>query len=369
MSTTPRDPIVFGQIASLSGSNYMGLENKLGAELAVRQLNAAGGVLGRRVDLLVTDDGSHPHGAVEAYLRLDGQRAAAVIGTSFSNASLAVLPHTDECRLLYVSTGAAHQQVCPPRPYVFMTPPPGPLIAEQLLRFLHDSGIRRIAVVFDSDSVFNRDAWAAQEAMLSRYAIDAVVVDGVNVDTADFGPTVLRARASQAQTLMAWVTGPPAVGLARALTDLEPGMPTVMGLGAASPGFLESVGSGAEGLIVATSMASVGSDLPKSETRSAIEDLTRSYESLHGATPSQFAIDGYIAVELVAAAVETAKTDDRHAVRDAMETLTCKTAAGTYAFSAEDHSGLQVDDVAVAVVRDGRFRLTQWSARRLAHVR
>jgi branched-chain amino acid transport system substrate-binding protein len=64
-------PVVIGQVTSLTGSNYMGLENRHGAELAVEQINDAGGVLnGRRVELRVVDDRSLPRGAVEAYLRL-----------------------------------------------------------------------------------------------------------------------------------------------------------------------------------------------------------------------------------------------------------------------------------------------------------
>lgn len=370
MSTETRRPIVIGQIASLTGSNYMGLENIAGAELAVRQLNDSGGVLGRRVDLNVKDDGSQPQGAIDAYGRLADQPTVGIIGTSFSNASLAVVPYTDKRRLLYVSTGAAHTQVYPVRPYVFMTPPPGHLVAEQLLRFLHGNGVTEIAVVIDSDSTFNREAWAAQKAILGRYGIAAAAVEHVKVDTEDFGPVVRRITHSAAQALMAWVTGPPATGLARAFRAARLSMPMVVGIGAASPGFVDSVGRVADGIFVATSLASVGSDLPESAARRAIEDLTTPFRRRHGALPSQFAVDGYIAAELIAAAVQAAGTEDRDVVRDAMETLTRVTAAGRYAFSPNDHSGLHLDDVAIAVIRDGRFRLTPWSATKLGeHLR
>lgn len=370
MSTETRRPIVLGQIASLTGSNYMGLENIAGAELAVRQLNDSGGVLGRRVDLYVEDDGSLPQGAIDAYGRLADRATVAVIGTSFSNASLAVVPYTDKRRLLYVSTGAAHTQVDPVRPYVFMTPPPGHLVAEQLLRFLHSNGVTEIAVVIDSDSAFNRDAWAAQKAMLGRHGIAAAAVEYVKVDTDDFGPAMRRIAKSAAQALMAWVTGPPATGLARAFWAAGLNMPMAVGIGAASPGFVDSVGPVADGIVVATSLASVGSDLPESATRRAVEELTTPFRRRHGALPSQFAVDGYIAAKLIAAAVQAAGTEDRDAVRDAMGTLTCVTAAGRYAFSPNDHSGLHVNDVAIAVIRDGRFRLTPWSAAELGeHLR
>ncbi|MHC9292405.1 ABC transporter substrate-binding protein [Mycobacterium sp. LTG2003] len=361
-------PVHIGQVTSLTGSNYMGLENRDGAELAVEQINDGGGVLdGRRVELTVVDDQSSPQGAVEAYHRLAGQGVSAVIGTSFSNASLAVLPHTDERRIVYVSTGAAHTQVDPVRPYVFMTPPTGHLVAEQSLRYLRDHGLTMIAVAFDADSVFNREAWAVQATMLAQYGIETIAVESVKVDTEDFDPTVTAVAESGAQALMAWVTGPPATGLARAFGAARLDIPFVAGIGAASPAFVEAVGSGADGLIVATSLVGVETDLPPSETRTAISALTEPFGRRHGSPPSQFAVDGYTAAKLIAAAIDSAGDDEPHAVQRAMESLSCLTPEGEYNFSHADHSGLDTDDVAIAVIRDGRFRLTPWSHARLRH--
>jgi branched-chain amino acid transport system substrate-binding protein len=175
--------------------------------------------------------------------------------------------------------------------------------------------------------------------MLDRHGIAAAAVVSVHVDTADFGPAVRRLAESSAQALMAWVTGPPATGLALAFRAAGLSMPMVMGIGAASPGFVDSVGPAADGIIVGTSLASIGSDVPEPTMRLTIEALTAPFEQRHGALPSQFAVDGYIAAKLIAAAVEAAGTADRDAVRDAMETLTCVTAAGRYTFTTTDHSG------------------------------
>jgi branched-chain amino acid transport system substrate-binding protein len=361
-------PVVIGQVTSLTGSNYMGLENRHGAELAVEQINDAGGVLnGRRVELRVVDDRSLPRGAVEAYLRLADQGVTAVIGTSFSNASMAVLPYTDEREIVYVSTGAAQTQVDPIRPYVFMTPPTGHLVATQILRYFRDHGLARIAVALDSDSVFNRAAWKNQETMLGQYGIEVLAVESFKVDTQDFGSTVAAVAESGAQALMAWVTGPPATGLALAFRAARLGIPFVAGLGAASPAFVEAVGSDAEGLIVATSLVGVREDLPESATLTAVTALTEPFERRHGSPPSQFAVDGYTAAKLISAAIDSAADDNPRAVQRAMESLSCQTPEGEYNFSPADHAGLSANDVAISVIRDGRFRLTSWSLDRLCN--
>lgn len=360
-------PITIGQVASLTGPNYMGLENRDGAELAVQQINDAGGILGgRQVELKVEDDKSLPQGAVDAYGKLADQGVAAVVGTSYSNASLAVIPFTDQRKIVYVSTGAAHAQVDPVRPFTYMTPPTGQLVAEQLLKYFRDQNLTKIAVAFDSDSAFNRDAWAKQETLLDRYGIEAVAVESFKVDNADFSPTINAIAASGAQAIMAWVTGPPANGLGKAYADSGLTIPMVAGLGAASPAFVDAVGAGAEGIVVATSLVGVGSDLPESQTREAISELTEPFQEQHGHLPSQFAVDGYTAVKLIAAAIEEAGTDDPIAIQKTMDSLTSLTPEGEYNFSPTNHSGLGAEDVAVAVIRDGKFRLTPWSHQQLS---
>jgi branched-chain amino acid transport system substrate-binding protein len=81
-------PIVLGQIASLTG-NYtpLGTNDQKGAAQAVEEINAAGGVLGRQLQIVVRDDKTQPDQAVIAFNDLAGQNVAAVIGSPFSNST------------------------------------------------------------------------------------------------------------------------------------------------------------------------------------------------------------------------------------------------------------------------------------------
>ncbi|WP_280831800.1 ABC transporter substrate-binding protein [Mycolicibacterium frederiksbergense] len=192
----------------------------------------------------------------------------------------------------------------------------------------------------------------------------------MKVDTRDFGPAVAAVAGSGAQALMAWVTGSPATGLALEFRSSGPNIPMVAGIGAASPAFVDEVGPGADGIVVAASLVAVERDLPPSATRTVIAALTEPFERRHGAPPSQFAVDGYTAVRLITGAVDAAGDDTPEAVQQAMNSLKCLTPEGEYHFSPTDHSGLDVHDVAVTVIRDGRFRLTPWShAQLLRHLK
>jgi branched-chain amino acid transport system substrate-binding protein len=356
-------PILLGQLVSITGNNPGGRDNAQGAALAVAELNAAGGLLGGRpIELRTEDDETSVGGATAGFERLANQKVCAVVGTSFSNASLAVIPLAERARIPYVSTGAADAQVDPVRAYVYMTPLTGQLVAEQLLRYMKSRGVRKIAVIFDSDSEFARNGWAKQRRMLSGYGMELVAEQAVRVHTVDFRPALAVIAAGKPQAIMAWLTGPPAVGFIKGYRESAVRVPLYMSHGVASPAFLDALGAAAEGVTVAVPLAMVAAQLPESKVRSAGLAMTRSFEQAYGHSPSQFAVDGYVAVRLIAAAIERAGGADPIAIRHALDRLSLTTPEGEYRYSPADHSGLGVDDVAVAEVRAGRFELTHWSS-------
>jgi branched-chain amino acid transport system substrate-binding protein len=90
------------------------------------------------------------------------------------------------------------------------------------------------------------------------------------------------------------------------------------------------------------------------------------FQKANGYYPPQFALDGYNAVKLIAAAIEKAGSTDPAEIQKAMENLTLQTPEGEYTYTPSDHSGLTVDDVAIAEVQDGEFHLTDWSKEQLS---
>jgi branched-chain amino acid transport system substrate-binding protein len=355
-------PILLGQLVSMTGNNPGGRDNAQGAALAVAEINAAGGLLGGRpIELRTEDDQTRVEGATAGFERLVKQGVSAVVGTSFSNASLAVIPWAERARIPYVSTGAADAQVDPVRAYVYMTPLTGKLVAEQLLLYMKSRGATKIAVVYDSDSQFAKSGWATQQAMLPRSGMRLVAAQAVRVDTLDFGPALAAILAGKPQAVMAWLTGPPAIGFVKAYRESDVRAPLYMSHGVASPAFLDTVGAAAEGVTVVVPLAMIADQLPESKVRRAGLEMTRSFEHTYGRSPSQFAVDGYVAVRLIAAAIERAGSGDPIAIRHALDHLTLATPEGQYRYSPADHSGLGVDAVAVAEVRSGRFELTDWS--------
>jgi branched-chain amino acid transport system substrate-binding protein len=290
---------------------------------------------------------------------------AAVVGSSFSNSSLAVIPIAERNEVPYISTAAADQQVEPVREYAFMTPPTAGVVAEQLLRYFQSGGMTRMAVAYDTQSAFAQTGWAKQKEMAGQYGINFVAEETFETGTTNFSPVFTHVRDSDAQGLMVWATGAPAVIVTKQFATSGLQMPLVMSHAEASSLYTEPAGPAAEGVIVASSLAVVGPHLPDSRVKDVVMAMAQPFQQKNGYFPPQFAFDGYCAVKLIAAAIEQAGSAEPQEIQKALRDLTLLTPEGEYRYTADDHAGLGVDDVAINVVRNGTFVPTDWSMQQL----
>ena len=124
-----KPPIKIGEIAALTGPTALtGLQEQLGAKLAVAQINAKGGLLGRKVQLITLDFGGQVPNGVEDYRRLAADdHVSAVIGTNFSNVNIAFAPLTSTYKVPNLSDAidlrATIQHNGKAYPYSFLAQP------------------------------------------------------------------------------------------------------------------------------------------------------------------------------------------------------------------------------------------------------
>ncbi|MDG4785336.1 ABC transporter substrate-binding protein [Micromonospora sp. WMMD1102] len=362
-------PLKVGQIVSLTG-NYapLGTENEKSVKLAVEQVNAAGGVLGRQIELLVRDDKSQPDQSVLAFNDLKGRDVAAVIGSPFSNSALATIPLVDREKIPYVSLTPADEQVDPVHPYVFVVPATSGTYADRILQYLKAQNISRVAVAYDGKSSYARAGFNGTKAKAAGYGITLTATPEFQTTTTEFSAVFNQVRSSGAQALVVWATGPPGVALAKQFPTANLGVPVVFTGAQASKLWLEPVGAAAEGAVVASSIGVVGDSLPDGAQKKAIAELAEPFEKQHGYPPPQFAQDGYSGVKLLVAAIEKAGSTEPEKIQAALEGLTATTPNGTYTYSATDHAGLKADYISINTVKGGALVPTEWSAEQLATV-
>ena len=156
------EPIVIGFITALTGpTSLWGTQEANGAKLRVEEINAAGGILGRPIKLIVYDHKASPQEGVLAYRRLvDEDKAVAVLGTHFSNISLAIAPVAEQKKVPVLGQ-AVEPKVTIPAPgqlnkYHFLAQPSCIEQGQMQAKFAYENlGVRTAAVLADKSNSYS----------------------------------------------------------------------------------------------------------------------------------------------------------------------------------------------------------------------
>ena len=355
-----------GFIESLTG-NYapLGGEAKKTVELAVEQINTAGGIDGRTIKLITLDDRTAPDQGVLHFNKLKSEKVTAIIGSTFSNVGLAVEPLAERERIPYISLAPADEQVDPIRTYTFVVPAISSTYAQAMLAYFKAHDIAKVAVAYDTKSAYAKAGFAGMKQYAGRYGVQIVKEETYETTASDFSPLFTHVRDSGAQALVAWASGAPGVTLAKQYPSSGLKLPLYMTGSQASKLWLDPVGKAAEGVYVQSAIGVVGDHLPDGKLKQSVQQMSGPFEQKYGYEPPQFAMDGYAGVKLLAAAIDEAGTD-REKIRDALEGLTLVTPCGKYTYSKTDHSGLKPTDISMNQVKDGELVPTDWSVKQLA---
>jgi branched-chain amino acid transport system substrate-binding protein len=361
------ETIRVGLIASLTGKfSALGSEDKKAVELAVEQVNATGGLLGKKIEILTRDDQTLPDKSVLAYNDLKAENVVAVIGSVFSNSALATLPLAQNDGIPYISLTPADEQVVPIRPYVFVVPALAPAYAERYLEYMQARKIERIAVAHDTKGAYAISGYNAMKSLAKKYGLTIVRDEVFETATSDFSPLFTHIKGSGAQAFVFWGTGPSGVTVTKQYAAAGIKIPLFMTPAQASKLWLDPVGTAGEGVTVLSSIGVVGEYLPDGPQKRIIQQMAAPYQQKHGYPPPQFAQDGYSGCLLLFEAIRKAGSVERSKIQQALENLTLLTPNGKYKYAPTDHSGLTRDYISVNLVTEGKFVPTDWAKEKLA---
>jgi branched-chain amino acid transport system substrate-binding protein len=366
--TADLGPIKVGFITSLTG-NYspLGSEDKKAVELAVEQINAQGGLLGRKIELISRNDQTQPDQSVLAFNELKGQDIVAVIGPVFSNSALATEPLAEREKIPYLSLAPAQEQVEPIRSYVFVVPALSSTYAERYLQYIQSEHITKIAIAHDTKSAYAVSGYRAMAALASKYGVGIVKDEEFETTTGDFSPIFTHVRESDAQAFVFWGTGAPGVTVAKQYAMAGLKAPLFLTGSQASKLWLEPVGAAAEGVTVLSAIGVVGEYLPDGPQKQIVDRMALPYRQKYGYPPPQFAQDGYSACLLLFEAIKKAGGTDRAKIQQELEHMTLVTPNGKFQYTPANHSGLSSDFISINVVRQGQLVPTEWAKQRLVN--
>ncbi|NLT35103.1 MAG: ABC transporter substrate-binding protein [Gaiellales bacterium] len=357
------DPIVIGAVVSTTGPNApLGEPERMALELFEKQINAAGGVLGRPLDVVVLDDQSNAKEAVTATQRLlQQEKAVAVIGASGSASTLAMKAITAQAGIPQIAMAASNNITSePPSDWIWRVAPKDDLAVERAVSHVAE-GLRvtKIAVLYD-ENAFGSSGLAQIEKVKDRYGIEVVAKESYKTDETDLTAQLTKLKGSNPEALIVWGTNPGPAVAAKNLKQLAWDIPYVGSHGIANAKFIELAGEAAEGVTFPTTKILFPESITDPEQKALIEKLITDYTAEFGQAPNHFSSHGWDGIAVLVAAIEQAKSTEPAALQAALNGLTDFTGAdGIFTYTATDHDGLKVDDLIMVRVEGGKWALAQ----------
>ena len=317
-----------------------------GAQLAVEQINAAGGVLNRKLELVVYDDEAKPAQAIPVANKLIGQdRVVMGISGSYSGATRSAAGIFQEAHIPYISAYAIHPDITRAGEYVFRTSFLGHVQGKAGAKLIGEMMGKKRVVMITLQNDFGQSLAAGFEEMAPTFGITVVGAYQYSIKDRQFGAIVAKIKADDPEAIYAsgyYFTAGPLVSQLRAAGIT---CPIIGQEGYDSQKFIEIAGAAAEGVIITTSLDR-DSQVPETA------DFISAFEKKAGFKADMVAASGHTAVMVAADAIRRAGSTDAAKLLAALKATDLKVSTGTIRFNA---LGEVMKDVQVQVVKEGNW--------------
>lgn len=361
------DAVRIGTILSVSGpAAFLGQDMKDGAQLAVDEINAAGGIDGRKIEWIFYDAQSQTQQAITEARRLLSNDGVAIIvgGGNMSGIALAIAPMAEAAKIPFVSTEGASAIVNPvaDHHWSFKSTVDDYLVLQRAADYFDKKGLRKIALLADT-SGFGQGAAEQLKIVAKERDLDAIYESFTPSDT-DLIPQLGRIRDAGAQAIICWTVTPAGVVFLKQAQQLglDEKLPLIHSYGFVTGKYMELAGSAAAKLLLLSQKFVVGDQLPDADpVKPKIAVLTDRFKQRFNRVPNQFVAQTYDALYLAKIALQQGGSD-REKVRAALENIRdYRCASGIFSFSPEHHSGLAKNNIVLVNWANGRFNLVDYA--------
>jgi branched-chain amino acid transport system substrate-binding protein len=346
--TKGTDTVAIGAVFPLSGQvAFYGTESRDGALLAIEELNAAGGLLGKQLSLIPEDDEGNAEKSLNAFTKLTTRdKVSYILGSSTSGATMSMTQQAQANKIILVSPSATNVDVTKPGDYIFRACFIDPFQGVVGADFAYETlGARRAAVLYDAGADYNTGL--AEEFMKEFVNIGGEVVanEAYQSGDVDFNAQVTRIKSQN----------PDVVYLPNYYNDVALQAKQLRGQGITVPlvggdgwdGLIDNAGDEALNGYWSAGFAADTTD-PRGQA------FVAAYTAKYNKPASQFSALGYDTMMLVADGIRAAGTFDTAAVKDAMAKLNSVYVTGSIRFDA-DRNPIKGAAILEIVSRDGKL--------------
>lgn len=347
-------PIKIGALFAVTGpAAFLGEPERNSAKMVIDEINKAGGVKGRKLELVAYDTAGDATKAVQLATKLiKDDKVVAIIGPSTTGETMAVIPVAEKEQIPLISCSAGSKITDPVKKWVFKTAQNDALAVGRIFEYLQKTKQTNVSLLTVSDG-FGASGREQLKSQAARYGISIVSDDTYGPKDTDMTAQLTKIRGSHAQAIICWGTNPGPAVIAKNARQLGIKTPLFMSHGVSSKKFIELAGEAAEGIklpsgkVVVADMLS-GSDKQKKSLMAFVKD----YQNHYKAEGDHFGGHAWDAVMLIRNAVENGAYTAA-AIRDQLERAKGFAGiGGTFNYSPQDHAGLGKDAFVLVEVKN-----------------
>ncbi|OQX03379.1 MAG: ABC transporter substrate-binding protein [Desulfobacteraceae bacterium IS3] len=350
-----------GGIFSVTGaSSFLGDPEKKSLEMAIEEINAKGGIDGRKLEAVIYDTEDDPTKSVMHVSKLISKdQVVAIIGPSTTPTTLAIIPSVEKDKMPLISCAAGNAITKPIKPYVFKTAQSDILAAACVYGFMKKQNIQKVGIL----TVANAFGESGKEQLLKqaeKFGIQVVQSESFGDKDTDMTAQLTKLRKAEPQAIICWGTNPGPAVIAKNVKQLNLNIPLYQSHGVASPKFIELAGDAAEGIYLPTGKPLVAKLLPDSDPqKKVLMDYIKSYDAKYKSPVSGFGGYAYDAMQILAKAL-VGTNGDKQKIRDNLEKVTGHVGvSGTFNFSKDDHEGLSPDAFVMVQIKNKTWELAK----------
>jgi branched-chain amino acid transport system substrate-binding protein len=354
-------PIRVGSFLSATGpAAFLGDPEQKTLELYVEEINKAGGVLGRKLEVVVYDDAGDAEKARTFAKRLiERDKADLLIGGTTTGTTMAVVPLAEEAKIPFISLAGAVTIVEPVKAWVFKTPHTDRMACEKIYADVKKRRLTRVALISGAGG-FDKSMRAECLAVAKTQGIEIVADESYGAQDTDMTAQLTKIRNAaglQAVVNAGFGNGPAIV--TKNYRQLGLTVPLYQSHGVASKQFIDLAGPAAEGVRLPAAALLVAELLPEGDAQKPVVlAYKRAYEARFKSEVSTFGGHAYDGLEIAVAAMKRAGSVDHAKLRDAIEaTKGYVGTGGVVNLSATDHMGLDLSAFRMLEIRDGNWTL------------
>jgi branched-chain amino acid transport system substrate-binding protein len=355
-------PIRIGSVLSVTGpASFLGDPEARTLRLYVERINQAGGVLGRRLELVLYDDAGDPNRARTFATRLvEDDRVVAMVGGTTTGTSIAMIPVFEEARIPFISLAGGIEIIEPVKPFTFKTPHTDKMACEKIFQDLQRRGLTRVGLISGTGG-FGASMRTQCLRVAPDFGITIAADERYGPGDTDMTPQLSRIRNApgsvQAVVNADFGQGPAIV--TRNFAQLGLGVPLYQSHGVASRSFIELAGPAAEGVRLPAAALLVAEQLPDNDPQKrVVMDYKQLYESTQNQPVSTFGGHAFDGLMILVEAIARAGSTDGVRIRDAIrQTRGFIGTGGVVNMSATDHMGLDLSAFRMLEIRGGTWKL------------